>query len=219
MNSIGHPVPVARNGSIDPLALSAVLKKLENGDLKQTVLSYVIRSMSKAIYSTKNVGHYGLQFEHYAHFTSPIRRYPDLVAHRLLMYAIAGKPAQANTIKTYERIARLCSMSEVRAAEAERESIKLKLTEYMAERIGHTLTGVITGVAEWGLYVRDKETTAEGLVGLRTLGNETWTLNAKLATITGETSKRIFRIGDTILVRVVRADAERRQIDYEIAQA
>ena len=216
MNSIGHPVPVTKKGTIDIHALSQVLKKLENGDLKQTVLSYVIRSMSKAIYSTKNVGHYGLQFDHYAHFTSPIRRYPDLVAHRLLSYALAGKPAPESTRKKYERIARLCSMSEMRAAEAERESVKLKLTEYMSERIGQTITGVITGVTEWGLYVRDKETTAEGLVGLRSMGGESFTLNPKLATLSGETSKRVFRIGDTIKVRVVRADAERRQIDYEI---
>ncbi|MEI6316803.1 MAG: ribonuclease R [bacterium] len=216
MNSIGHPVPVTAKGTINIHALSEVLKKLENGDLKQTVLSYVIRSMSKAIYSTKNVGHYGLQFEHYAHFTSPIRRYPDLVAHRLLSYALAGNPAPASTVKKYERIARLCSMAEMRAADAERESVKLKLTEYMSERIGNIITGVITGVTEWGLYVRDKETTAEGLVGLRSMGNESFTLNPKLATLSGETSKRIFRIGDTIKVRIVRADAERRQIDYEL---
>ena len=216
MNSIGHPVPVTAKGTIDIHALSEVLKKLENGDLKQTVLSYVIRSMSKAIYSTKNVGHYGLQFEHYAHFTSPIRRYPDLVAHRLLSYALAGNPAPASTVKKYERIARLCSMAEMRAADAERESVKLKLTEYMSERIGNIITGVITGVTEWGLYVRDKETTAEGLVGLRSMGGESFTLNPKLATLSGETSKRVFRIGDTINVRIVRADAERRQIDYEL---
>ena len=216
MRSIGHPIPIRKDGSLDPKTLSEVLAKLEAGDLKQTVLTFVIRSMAKAIYTTKNTGHFGLQFKEYTHFTSPIRRYPDLVIHRLLRYALANKPAPATTRKSYERIARLCSMAEVRAAEAERESVKLKLTEYMVSKVGQTVTGTITGVAEWGLYVKDKETTAEGLVGLRTLGNETWTVNPKLAVMVGETSKRSFRIGDTIKVKVVRADPEKRQIDYEI---
>lgn len=218
MRSIGHPIQLRKDGSIDPRALIAVLKTLENGDLKQTVLTFVIRSMAKAIYTTKNIGHYGLQFKHYTHFTSPIRRYPDLVIHRLVRYALAGKPAPASARKTYERTARLCSMAEVRAADAERESVKFKLTQYMATKVGETITGMITGVTEWGMYVRDKETTAEGLIGLRTMGNEAFTLNPKLATLTGETSQKRYRIGDTILVKIVRADPERRQIDYEIVQ-
>ncbi len=218
MRSIGYPIPLRKDGSLDPRSLTAVIEKLENGDLKQTALSFIVRSMAKAVYTTKNIGHYGLQFEHYTHFTSPIRRYPDLVIHRLLRFALAGKPAPASTRKAYERIARLCSMAEIRAADAERESVKFKLTEYMATKIGQTITGMITGVTEWGIYVRDKETTAEGLVGMRTLGNESFTLNPKLATMVGEISKRSFRIGDTIQVRIVRADPERRQIDYEIVQ-
>ncbi len=217
MRSIGHPLPVRKDGSLDPKAIVKVLEGFENGDLKQTVLTFVIRSMSKAIYTTKNIGHYGLQFDHYTHFTSPIRRYPDLVIHRLLRYALAGKPAPSEARKTYERIARLCSMAEMRAADAERESVKLKLTEYMATKIGQTITGMITGVTEWGLYVRDKETTAEGLVGLRTMTTESFTLNPKLATMTGSVSGKTYRIGDTIMVKVVKADPERRQIDYELA--
>lgn len=216
MRSIGHPIQLRKDGSIDPKTLIAVLNKLENGDLKQTVLTFVIRSMAKAIYTTKNIGHYGLQFKHYTHFTSPIRRYPDLVIHRLLRYALADKPAPANARKAYEKVARLCSMAEVRASEAERESVKLKLTEYMSTKVGTVITGMISGVTEWGLYVRDKETTAEGLVGLRTMGNESFELNPKLATLKGGTSGRTFRIGDTIQVRVVRADPERRQIDLEL---
>lgn len=215
MRSVGYPLPVGKNG-IEPKTLSAVVKNLEENDLKQTILTFIIRSMAKAIYSTKNLGHYGLQFEHYVHFTSPIRRYPDLVIHRLLRYALAGKPAPAGLRKAYERIARLTSMAEMRAADAERESVKFKLTEYMAARIGQTVTGVITGVTDWGMYVRDKETTAEGLVSLRTLGDEPFRIDPRLATITGEISKRSFRIGDTIMVKIVRADPERRQIDYEV---
>lgn len=218
MRSIGHPLTLRSDGSIDPRALSKTLKGFDAGDLKQTALSFIVRSMSKAVYSTKNVGHYGLQFEHYAHFTSPIRRYPDLVIHRLVRAALANAPAPADTRKMYERIARLCSMSEVRAAEAERESVKLKLTEYMALHVGEIITGTITGIAEWGLYVRDKETTAEGLVSMKSLNNESYILNPKLATLVGETSKRTFRIGDTIQVRIARADPERRQIDYTLAQ-
>ena len=217
MRSIGHPLKLRTDGTIDPAALGDTLKKFEDGDLKQTALTFVVRSMSKAIYSTKNVGHYGLQFDEYAHFTSPIRRYPDLVIHRLMRMALAGHPAPASARKAYERIARLCSMTEVKAAEAERESVKLKLTEYMSLHVGETITGVITGLAEWGIYVKDKVTTAEGLIGLRTLADEPYTLNPKLATLTGETSRKTYRIGDTIQVRIVRADPERRQIDYEVA--
>lgn len=216
MRSIGHPITLRKDGSIDPKALIKVLATLENGDLKQTVLTFVIRSMAKAIYTTKNIGHYGLQFKHYTHFTSPIRRYPDLVIHRLLRYALAGKPAPANARKSYERVARLCSMAEIRAADAERESVKFKLTEYMATKVGETIVGMISGIAEWGMYVRDKETTAEGLVGMRTMGSEAWTLNPKLATLSGGTSGKVYRIGDTIAVKIVRADPERRQIDYEL---
>ena len=217
MRSIGHPLTLRKDGTIDPRALVKTLADFEAGDLKQTALTFVVRSMSKAIYSTKNVGHYGLQFDEYAHFTSPIRRYPDLVIHRLMRLALAGNPAPASTRKVYERVAQLCSMSEVRAAEAERESVKLKLTEYMALHVGEVITGTITGIAEWGLYVKDKATTAEGLIGMRTLAEEPFVLNPKLATLTGEITKKVYRIGDTIQVRIVRADPERRQIDYELA--
>ncbi len=218
MRSIGHPIPVRKDGTLDPRALSDVIHKFEPGDLKQTALTFVIRSMAKAVYGTKNIGHYGLQFKHYTHFTSPIRRYPDLVIHRLLRFALAGSPAPANARKTYERTARLCSMAEVRAADAERESVKFKLTEFMAAKVGETITGMITGIAEWGLYVRDKETTAEGLVSLRTLEGGPFTIQPKLATLTAQLSGKTYRIGDTIKVKIVRADPERRQIDYEVVQ-
>lgn len=217
MRSIGHPIPLRKDGSLDPKAISEVIRNFPEGDLKQTALTFVVRSMSKAIYTTKNIGHYGLQFQDYTHFTSPIRRYPDTVVHRLLRDTLAGNPAPAAMRKQLERISRLTSMAEGRAAEAERESVKFKLTQFMATKVGQTITGMITGVTEWGMYVRDKETTAEGLIGLRTLGSETYTLNPKLATLTGGTSGKSYRIGDTIQVKIVRCDPERRQIDYEVA--
>jgi ribonuclease R len=218
MRSIGYPLPLRKDGTLDPRAVSEVIRNFPEGDLKQTALTFVVRSMSKAIYTTKNIGHYGLQFKDYTHFTSPIRRYPDMAIHRMLRDTLAGNPAPASQRKLFERVARLCSMAEMRAAEAERESVKFKLTEYMAAKVGQTITGMITGVTEWGMYVRDKETTAEGLVGLRTMGNETFTVNPRLATITGGTTNKSYRIGDTIQVKIVRADPERRQIDYEVVQ-
>lgn len=217
MRSIGYPIPLRKDGSLDPRAVSDVIRNFPEGDLKQTALTFVVRSMSKAIYTTKNVGHYGLQFRDYTHFTSPIRRYPDTVIHRMLRDTLAGNPTPASRRKEFERISRLCSMAEMRAADAERESVKFKLTQFMATKVGQTVTGMITGIAEWGIYVKDKETTAEGLISMRTLGNETFTVNPKLATITGGTSGKTYRIGDTLQVKVVRADPERRQIDYEVA--
>jgi ribonuclease R len=216
MRSVGHPVPVGKDGHIDPKSLQTVLKKLDGSALKDTVLAFVIRSMAKAIYTTKNIGHYGLQFKEYTHFTSPIRRYPDLVIHRLLRYALAGKPAPAATRKAYERVARMASLAEMRAADAERESVKFKLTQLMAQKVGQEIVGIITGVTEWGLYVKDKETTAEGLVGLRTMSEDTFTFDPRRAMLVAQNRGQTFRIGDTIRVKVVAANPERRQIDYAL---
>jgi ribonuclease R len=138
------------------------------------------------------------------------------VIHRLLRYALAGKPAPAATRKAYERVARMASLAEMRAADAERESVKFKLTQLMAQKVGQEIVGIITGVTEWGLYVKDKETTAEGLVGLRTMSEDTFTFDPRRAMLVAQNRGQTFRIGDTIRVKVVAANPERRQIDYAL---
>jgi ribonuclease R len=174
--------------------------------------------MAKAVYSTQNIGHYGLAFEYYTHFTSPIRRYADLIVHRLLFRELTNGKIPVGEMAKYEKIARENSEKEIRAAEAERASIKYKQVEYMQDHIGEIFNGTITGVTEWGIYVEDKETKCEGMVSLRSMTDDYYNLIQKEYAVVGEKTKKRYALGDSVKFKIAGADMERKTLDCEIVK-
>lgn len=171
-----------------------------------------IRSMAKAIYSTENVGHYGLAFDYYTHFTSPIRRYPDMMVHRLLERYLAG--GRSVNVEKLEEQCKHCSSMEQLASTAERQSIKYKQVEYMGDHMGEVFDGVISGVTEWGLYVELTENLCEGLVPVRDLADDYYDFDEKNYCLVGRRKNTRYRLGDEVKVKVARTSLERKQLDF-----
>ena len=171
--------------------------------------------MAKAEYSPKNIGHFGLGFSHYSHFTSPIRRYPDVIVHRLLKRYSSGTHEY-----TYDQLIEIgehCSERERYAVEAERDSVKLKQVEYLSERLGQSFPGTISGVTENGIYVQLNDIYCEGMIRVSDLKDDYYVYHPKMHCLTGRSKGKNFRLGDTIKAKVVRTDMDRRQIDLELA--
>ncbi len=216
LKSLGHKVSL-RDGIIPSHELNALLQKLAGAPGRDAVHRAVIRSMAKAVYSTQNIGHYGLAFQHYTHFTSPIRRYPDVIVHRILSDYLKGVKIKKEKLDLYERISMRASEQEKRAADAERSSIKYKQVEYMSSRLGQKFEGVISGITEWGMYVEETETKCEGRVAVRDMEDDFYLFDEKKLTLTGQKRKKMYRLGDKVKIKVKSVDVERKTIDYVLS--
>ena len=214
LKSLGYNLKT-KDGVVEGKELNNLIKSLEGKPGKDTIQTAIVRSMAKAIYTTKNIGHYGLAFEHYTHFTSPIRRYPDVMVHRLLEEYLSGKKIKEDEWHLYEAMCVYSSQREKEAADAERASIKYKQVEYMSARIGQLFDGIISGVTEWGVYVEEKETKCEGMIKLRDLGDDYFVFDEKNYRVYGERTKKSFTLGDPVKFKVVATDMVRKTIDYK----
>ena len=197
-------------------SLNFLMEDIE-GKKEQNILTQLaIRSMAKAVYTTKKTGHYGLAFDYYTHFTSPIRRYPDIMVHRLLEhYLEGGKPANA---EEYELACAHSSNMEKRATEAERASVKYKQAEYLKDNIGHIFNGIISGVTEWGMYVEIEENKCEGMVRLCDISDDFYVLDEKNYAIVGQRKKKKYQLGDEVKISVKKVDLSKKQIDFDLVQ-
>lgn len=204
------------DGEVTSRDINKLLKEVVGTPNEELIKTATIRSMTKAIYSTKNVGHFGLAFKYYTHFTSPIRRYPDLLVHRFLERELAKGKIEKNEYEKFEKICLASSDLEKKATDAERASIKYKQVEYMQNHIGEEFSGTITGVTDWGIYVEEKETKCEGMVSLRTMTDDFYELDEKNYTIKGQKTGKKFTLGDEVKFKVLKADMDKRVLDYKL---
>ena len=194
--------------------LNKLLKEVQGKPEANLIETLAVRTMAKARYSADNVGHYGLAFPYYTHFTSPIRRYPDMMVHRLLdLYLKDGKSADK---EFYEAQCKHSSAMEIKASEAERASIKYKMVEFMQDKVGQEFDGVISGVTEWGIYVELSETMIEGMVSVREMKDDYYYFDEDEYSMVGRSGHRRYTLGDKVRVKVLRTDMERKHLDFSM---
>ena len=216
VNRFGYRIRTSGSKTDVSKSLNKLLKEV-HGKKEQNLIEMIsLKAMQKAKYSTHNIGHYGLAFDYYTHFTSPIRRFPDMMVHRLLArYLAGGRTAQE---AKYEDLCDHSSNMEQIAANAERASIKYKQVEFMGDRMGQEFDGTISGVTEWGLYVEVNENKCEGMIPMRELDDDFYDFDEKAYCLTGRRFHKKFSLGDPIRIKVVRANLERKQLDFALVE-
>lgn len=213
IHQFGYSIKTASHKAIAE-SMNRLMTQISGKNEQYIIENLAIRVMAKAKYSTHNIGHYGLSFEHYTHFTSPIRRYPDLMVHRLLDHYLAGEPSENQN--RFEEYCIQSSAMEERAVNAERASVKYKQVEFMQDKLGQVFEGIISGISEWGFYVELADNHCEGMIPMRDLDDDFYEYDEKNYCLVGTHTRRKFTIGQKVSVEIARANLAKRQLDFRL---
>jgi len=216
LEKIGRPADSNSDGMLSAREMNKVLRESKDTPEEGILSLSILRTMQKAIYGTESRGHFGLAFNYYSHFTSPIRRYPDMIAHRLAVRYLAGEKVPEKEIARIQKLAEHSSEMEQKAVAAERESIAFKQAQYYSVRIGEEFFGIITGVMKFGFFVENLETKAQGMVSVRNIGDDFFVFDKDNNTLKGQKSGKVFKLGDKVKTKIDSVDVESRKIDLTL---